>query len=135
MEELLGAVGADEVAEIPGERSFWIDRQCFQGGSEEGEWEQPPPDLAADAPRLRILRGPQPQRVTHARPCERPLFLPDHDECEYDYPNEARVEANQQPFGKRLTAAELIAEPRSHDPGENPHRDTRCRPQRKNPRE
>jgi hypothetical protein len=129
MKEVLGPVGADEVREIPGQRPFWIDGQRFKGGSEQREREHPPPHLATNAARLRVLRWPQPKGVAHARPYERPLFPPDHHERQHEYPDEASVEADQQRSTERLTAAKAIPKPGGDDPRKQAHRDGRRGPQ------
>src|SRR5205823_4368055 len=72
-----------------------------------------------------------PQRVTHPRPRERPLFPPDEGQDHRELPEQPSVEADQEGFDERVTAPEPMAEPGGDDPGEQAHWDSRRRPHRK----
>src|SRR5512133_2848114 len=56
----------------------------------------PPPDLAAGAAGLRILRGTEPESVAHPNPSKSALFQPDYDQRQDERPEEPHVEADQE---------------------------------------
>src|SRR6185295_10298398 len=106
----------------PGYRPGRVDRRRIDAGRQEDEREHPPPGLAAGAPALRIAGGPQPQRVAHVRPREAPSLPPDEDQGQCEDPDEPGVEADQERFGERFTAAEVVAQPGGDEPDESGHR-------------
>src|SRR5512133_2082843 len=93
----------------------------------------PPPDLAADAAGLRILRGTEPESVAHPNPSKSALFQPDYDQRQDERPEEPHVEADQESWPEWLTRTEVVAQPRRDDPPEDRHREGRRRPERSNP--
>jgi hypothetical protein len=56
--------------------------------------------------------------------------MPREDQDQHELPDEPGGEADQQGLSQRLVASELIPEPGSDDPRENPHRNGGCRPHR-----
>jgi hypothetical protein len=75
---------------------------------------------------------PQPQRLTHARPLESAQLPPDQDQDQdqHELPDEPGGDADQERLREWVITCELIPEPGSDDPCENPHRDGRTRPHR-----
>jgi hypothetical protein len=60
------------------------------------------------------------------------LLPPEQDQGQYEDPDEPGAEADQERFGERFTAAEVVAEPGSDEPDESGHRGGRRRSCREN---